>query len=197
MAWMIDEAVTRGEIDNRVEGRTTGRVWLIGREAPLELELEGDCWRDLAGTRLKFENPAPKRSTEAGGRDAIAELKRVQKGLVGDMTASRKCKVPTVDDEEFQRLYENEEEIPYAWKNMLYLEWFSEANGRVVIEATEYEMEISDREWEMDEDAEEAQKLANLNAMRNFMAQVIQRREDDGGGVGVDGGRTSSRGRSG
>jgi hypothetical protein len=33
--------------------------------------------------------------------------------------------------------------------------------------------------WEMDEDAEEAQKLANLNAMRDFMSQVIRRREPE------------------
>jgi Rod binding domain-containing protein len=32
-------------------------------------------------------------------------------------------------------------------------------------------------EEEMDEDDEEAQKLANLNAMRDFMAQVIRRSE--------------------
>ena len=60
MAFRIDEAVIRGEIDNTVEGRVTGRVWLLGREEPLVLNLEGDCWRDLAGTRLLFENPAPK-----------------------------------------------------------------------------------------------------------------------------------------
>ena len=38
-------------------------------------------------------------------------------------------------------------------------------------------MEISAHEWKMDEDAEDAQKLANLNAMRDFMAQVIRRRD--------------------
>ena len=59
MAWRIDEAVIRGEIDNTVEGRTTGRIWLAGRDEPLILTLVGDCWRDLAGTRLRFENPCP------------------------------------------------------------------------------------------------------------------------------------------
>ena len=32
----------------------------------------------------------------------------------------------------------------------------------------------------MDEDAEDAQKLANLNSMRDFMAQVIRRRDPEG-----------------
>jgi hypothetical protein len=171
MAWRIDEAVIRGEIDNTVEGRTTGRIWLVGREEPLELSLVGDCWRDLAGTRLRFENTAPSATAEAAG------LKPQQNGLVGDITASRKNKVPLVDNEEFQRLYQLKAEIPFEWKNTLYLEWFSETNGRVVIETTDYLLEVSPHEWVMDEDDEEAQKLANLQAMRDFMAQVIRRRE--------------------
>ena len=59
---------------------------------------------------------------------------------------------------------------------MLYLEWFSEINGRVVVESSDYKLTIFPHEWQMDEDAEEAQKLANLNAMRDFMSQVIRRR---------------------
>jgi hypothetical protein len=171
MAWRIDEAVTRGEIDNTVEGRTTGRIWLANRDEPLVLNLVGDCWRDLAGTRLRFQNPNPLAGPDSAALDAD------QTGIVGDMTASRKAKVPTVDEEECHRLYQNQADIPYEWRNTLYLEWFSEINGRVVIESSAYMMEIFPHEWEMDEDAEEAQKLANLNAMRDFMAQVIRRRD--------------------
>ena len=171
MAWRIDEAVTHGEIDNTVEGRTTGHIWLAGRDAPLVITLEGDCWRDLAGTRLRFKNPFPEVRADAN------DLETRQAGIVGDMTASRKSKVSLVGDEDLQRLYQDKAPIPYEWKNTLYLEWFSESNGRVLIESASYHLEISPQEWEMDEDAEEAQKLANLNAMRDFMAQVICRRE--------------------
>lgn len=171
MAWRIDESVARGEIDNRVEGRTIGRIWLCGRAEPLVLNLIGDCWRDLAGTRLRFENPDPCALPDGETLDSD------QAGIVGDMTASIKNKVATVDEEEMNRLYESKSEIPFEWRNTLYLEWFSEINGRVLIETTSYQMQISAHEWEMDEDAEEAQKLANLNAMRDFMAQVIRRRE--------------------
>jgi hypothetical protein len=181
MAWRIDEAVTRGEIDNTVEGRTTGRIWLAGRDAPLVLDLEGDCWRDLAGTRLRFENPKPEAVPDSAALDAD------QTGIIGDMTASRKNKVATVDEEELQRLYQNQSAIPYEWRNTLYLEWFSEINGRVVIESSAFVMEISPHEWEMDEDAEEAQKLANLNAMRDFMAQVIRRRDPARSGTEPEG----------
>ena len=171
MALRIDEAVCRGEIDNTVEGHTTGRIWLAGRDEPLTLNLVGDCWRDLAGTRLRFQNPLP-----VSGAD-LRLLASDQSGVVGDMTASRKHKMPAVGDDELQRLYAENEDIPYEWKNTLYLEWFSDANGRVVIESANYQLEISPHVWEMDEDAEEAQKLANLHAMRDCMERIIRRRE--------------------
>ncbi len=173
MAWRIEQAVVRGEIDNTVEGLTTGRIWLAGCEAPLELKLEGDCWRDLAGTRLEFVNPNPEPCAETCG------LAVNQTGVVGDMTASRKCRVPLVDGDELSELHLANKPIPCEWHNTLYLEWFSEFNGRVVIESADYRLTVSGHEWEMDEDAEHAQKLANLNAMRDFMSLVIQRREDD------------------
>jgi hypothetical protein len=174
MAWRIEDAVAHGEIDNTVEGHTTGRIWLVGRDEPLILSLDGDCWRDLAGTRLQFENPAPHAVADSDVLDVD------QAGIIGDMTASRKSKVPTVSEEEFHELYQNHQEIPHEWRNTLYLEWFSEINGRVVIETSDFALTISPHEWAMDEDAEDAQKLANLNSMRDFMAQVIRRPDSDG-----------------
>lgn len=171
MAWRIDEAVIRGQIDNTVEGRTTGIIWLFGRAEPLVLSLVGDCWRDLAGAKLMFENPSP-----ATIDDAL-KIEANQNGIVGDMTASRKARVPLVDESEMHKIHKNGGEIPCEWKNVLYLEWFSEINGRVVIETTDFKLDVSAHEWTMDADDEEAQKLANLNAMRDFMAQVIRRRE--------------------
>ncbi len=173
MAWRIEQAVIRGEIDNTVEGRTTGRIWLAGCDAPLQLSLEGDCWRDLAGTRLQFENPSPRPGPETAG------LAVRQSGVIGDMTASRKAKVPLAGDEPMETLRSGQEEMAFEWRNILYLEWFDEFNGRVVIEASTFALRISAHMWELDEDAEAAQKLANLNAMRDFMALVIQRRDLD------------------
>ena len=174
MAWRIEDAVVQGEIDNTVEGHTTGHIWLLDRDEPLILSLNGDCWRDLAGTRLQFENPAPKALPDSESLD-IDQL-----GIIGDMTASLRRRVPTVDEEELQDLFDLKQEIPFEWRNTLYLEWFSEINGRVVIESANFALTISPHEWEMDEDAENAQKLANMNSMRDFMAQVIGRSESQG-----------------
>lgn len=171
VAKRLECAVVRGEIDNTVEGRTTGWIWLLGRTEPVTLDLVGDCWRDLAGARLKFRNPEASGSVGLEGR---------QRGVVGDMTASRKCRVPLVPMDEYLEMRAAGEQPDEVWKNTLYIEWFSETDGRVVIETTDYELELSDREWRMDGDAEEAQKLANMQAMRDFLAKLIDRRPPRG-----------------
>lgn len=169
MAWRLDESVVRGEIDNTVEGRTTGRIWLAGREEPLVLDLEGDCLRDLAGTRLVFSNPSPVRNAE------FDHLASEQTGSVGDMTASRRCRVPKFGPQDFDPAKEDH----YVWRNFLYLEWFSRGNGRVLVESDEFELELSEGLWRMDEDAESAQEMANMHEMREFVRQVVGRMETD------------------
>jgi len=160
MAWRLEKAVEHGEIDNTVAGTTTGRIWLRGMDEPLLLSLDGDCWRDLAGARLEFTNPAPQEGVN------LASLDPDQVGLVGDMTAAlRVC------------YSERRTGTDVRWRNTLYLEWFSETNGRVLIESTTFKLRVSEHVWRMDEDEEEAQKLANLQAMREFMARMIGRKE--------------------
>jgi hypothetical protein len=171
MAWRLDEAVEHGIIDNTVEGTTTGKIWLAGRDEPLILSLDGDCWRDLAGTVLEFENPSPRACAESETFDID------QTGIIGDITASRKARIPAISEAEIIEYHRQDKEIPCRWRNIFYMEWFSESNGRVLIEAAGYQMNISDQKWQMDEDMEEAQKLANMNTMRDFMAQIIRRDE--------------------
>lgn len=103
----------------------------------------GNCLRDLAGCVLKFENPEPQPETAAN------IVSPDQTGLVGDMTASRKVRIPTVNDEELIRLMESKQPIPSRVANCLYLEWFSETNGRMVVESTDYKLDLSIPEWSM------------------------------------------------
>ncbi len=168
MALRIANAIIRGEIDNTTEGRTVGRLWLVGAEEPVELDLIGDCWRDLAGARLRFLNPSP---------GEAVDLQALQKGLVGDMTASRKTRIPTCDPGDCLAREAKGERVPAVWKNELYLEWFDETQGRVLLETCDYQVELGEAKWSMDEDAEEAQKLANLQAMRDFLTGMIARPE--------------------
>lgn len=77
------------------------------------------------------------------------------------------------------------EPVPEHMANCLYLEWFSEANGRVVIESTDYHLVISAPEWRLTpaEETERAGKAAS--GMINFMKRLTnavkrqQRRRKD------------------
>lgn len=166
MAWRIDEQVTRGEIDNRRKDRLTGRIWFMGRDEPVELDLEGNPWADLAGHTLRFRNPDPK----PGITDGFTAR---QEGVVGDITASRKVKVPDCSMEELLKCYEERRPFPWHWANSLYLEWFSLTNGRVVIESGSYELEINaEPEWKMAAGDEEAQRIRNAEALTDFMNRL-------------------------
>ena len=162
MAWRIEENVSRGEIDNRTAGRVYGKVWLADRNDPLVLELTGNCHKDLAGCRITFTNPAPK-------ADSRITLAANQRGAVGDMTAARKVRV--IEDFDYLAIKRGKKFSEHL-ANCLYLEWFSEANGRVVIESTAYEISVSEPVWRLAPDEEIRQHEANADAMRSFMERA-------------------------
>lgn len=174
MALRIDLAITHGEIDNTERGLVRARFWLLGSLEPVELELEGDAWRDVAGTKVTFVNPSPQ------PQSAASQLELRQTGVVGDITVSRKVKVFSVPEDEWKQAYLERriDDVPTEWCNSLYLEWFSARQGRCVVESADYEISISEHVWELDEDEEAAQKMANMQAMRDFLAGVIQRPEE-------------------
>ncbi len=165
MAFRIHENVVRGEIDNTRRGTVTGKIWLAGREKPLVLTLEGNCWRDLAGCRCAFTNPNPKQEPEWG-------MAEDQTGVVGDMTASRKVRVPDLPLREWCERRRAGLDAPEHWANCLYLEWYSERNGRVVVESVDYDVQVSMPEWEMTEEEEELQLALNYDAMMKFMNRL-------------------------
>ena len=163
MAWRIDEQVVRGELDCRVRGRVTGRFWFVGRDEPVELRLAGTPWRDLAGHLLTFTQAAPIPGD-------LKQLAPVQEGVVGDITASRKVKVPDCTPEELEALYEARKPFPWHWGNALHLEWFSERNGRVVIESAAYALKLdATATWTMTPGEEAEQRNANGRAMTDFL----------------------------
>jgi len=154
MAFRIDKAAVRGELSNEERGVVTGRIWLAGRKEPLQLRLRGDCLRDLAGCTVRFTNPRP------APDPALAVLSLEQNGVAGELTASRKVRQPAVSDQEVLDLLEKDQPIPCRIANALYLEWYSEENGRVVIEATDYTVGVSVPAWTMTAE-ENAEQLAD------------------------------------
>ena len=165
MAWRFHEHILRGELENTVRGRVTGRIWLAGIAEPLTLDLRGDCAPDLAGCTLTFENP----NAVPIGQDAVPNLE--QRGWVGDITASQKLKVHDVPMEEVMRLYKLGEPAPWHWANALYLEWFSERNGRVVIQTGEFQMTLSAPAWTLTPDEYKASREASGSEHTRWMEE--------------------------
>ncbi len=172
MAWRLDQHVIKGEIHNRIPGTVSGLIWLKGLNQPVELKLKGNCYRDLAGAKLVFENPKPIEGQYIG-------LDIRQEGVVGDITASKKVKIP-VDPETAIGEFEHGK-TPYVIGNCLYLEWFSERNGRVLIETTDFKWTVTLPQWSLSENEEIEQRIRNQQAMFDFMdnlASAIEPEDD-------------------
>jgi hypothetical protein len=175
MALRIHETVVRGEIDNRKRGVVRGSIWLVGREEPVSLEFTGNCLPDLAGCLVRFENPQATQTAE----EMTHILNRQQKGVTGDMTASRKVRVFDVPLEDALRMSREGGSPPEHMANSLYIEWFSEANGRVVIESSDYTIDVSAPAWTLSPKEEQKQIAASHQAIRDWLGRIDQRRTDE------------------
>ena len=167
MALRIHDNVVRGEIDNRSKGMVRGRIWLEGRSEPLLLKLNGNAHPDLAGCLLTFTNRGP-----CFANPHLESIAREQRGVVGDITASRKARVFDVSVEEAYAMSKRNEKAPEHLANSLYLEWFSERNGRVVIESADYELTISPPEWHLTPEENEQRAREVGHAIEDFMRKL-------------------------
>lgn len=175
MAWRISDSVIRGEIDNRVRGVVRGTLWLKGLAQPVKLELAGNACADLAGCLLEFKStakPFPMRRKP--------EFAALQQGRIGNLSASQKVRVFTVPDEVAFAMIDRGEKPPERVANALYLEWFSQGNGRVVIESTDYQLTISAPEWRLTP-AEEKQRARDAEAgwemFRKQLNDAVEKQE--------------------
>ena len=67
-----------------------------------------------------------------------------QRGPAGDLTAARKVRVFDIPIEEALAMSRRGETPPEHIANAVYLEWFSERSGRLVIESSDYRLQISE-----------------------------------------------------
>jgi hypothetical protein len=169
MAFRIHDSVVRGEIDNRVKGIVRGKIWIKDRADPVVLELKGNAWPDLAGCLLTFRSPLPPKPHQH-----LESLNAQQTGQIGDLTASRKVRVMEIPMPEAYLMKKRGEHVPEHLANSLYLEWFSEQNGRVVIESTDYELNISAPEWRLTPEEDEQRAKDAANGMSWFMQKLSE-----------------------
>jgi len=164
LGWRLADSIVRGEIDSRDRRHTTGRIWLVDRKFPIEISLRGNPMRDIAGCLLTFENPNPMPEDNEG-------LSPIQMGVPGIITASRKVRILDV--------HANGSlppDAPLAANrkvgNAIWIEWFSNANGRVVIHATDFRVTISDFAWRMTP-AEEQAQIARSEKAYNQWREIV------------------------
>lgn len=175
MAFRIHDSIVRGEIDNRVKGIVRGRLWIEGRTEPITLELQGNAHPDLAGCLLTFTNPHPRIP-----HPHLDSLHPLQRGSIGDLTASRKVRVFDIPLEDALSMIHRHEKPPEHMANCLYLEWFSDANGRVVVESTDYEVTLSPPEWRLTpaENHERVQQAsAGMGRFLQKLSEAIERHQ--------------------
>ncbi len=169
MAWRIHEHVVRGEIDNRERGIVRGRIWLHGQAEPVVLDLKGNAHPDLAGCLLTFENPGNTFPMPSDGHLAL-----LQRGTIGDLTASRKVRVFDIPVAEACALLKKKQPVPEHIANCLYLEWFSEANGRVVVESADYKLTLSPPAWRLTPEEEQERQEQAAAGFSSFMQKLSQ-----------------------
>ncbi len=150
MAWRIADLVVEGEIDNTVKGCVTGWVRLSDRVELLRLDLQGDCHPDLAGWRFRIQRlrdvPLWAEPVDASG------LANGQVGDAGDITADQVIRDFDCPIEEFLARKRAGEPVPETLRKALYLEWYSDSNGRVVIQDTRLGVEpVGQRSFELTE----------------------------------------------
>ena len=169
MAFRIHDSVVRGEIDNHTKGIVRGRIWVEGRVEPVKLELKGNAHPDLAGCLLIFTNPRKRVPHQH-----LDSLNPIQRGSIGDLTASRKVRVFDVPLQEALDMIRCKERPPEHMANCLYLEWFSEANGRVVIESADYQLNITAPEWRMTPEEDQQRARDAATGMDGFMQKLTE-----------------------
>ncbi len=122
MAWRPSEYLIEGELDNTVPGRITGWMRFAGLDEDVTFDLIGDFHRDIRGRCIRMAGHAfANHDAAARYMDGFA---RHQTGKAGDITAG----LP-----------------PRDYSAYPYIEWYGDANGRVVIELSPRQVEVVDR----------------------------------------------------
>ncbi len=171
MAWRPSDWVIGGELDNTTPGWTIGSVQIQGRDKPLQLKLAGNCHPDLAGWKFRIVRLD---SIPAWvGEPKVSGLRTDQSGTIGDVTADQMLQHYECSADEFVRRMHAGDRPETSLRKSLYLEWYSHANGRVVIQDTRLAVErIGERAFELTEEQWIEQAKQNGEEIQYFMEQV-------------------------
>lgn len=120
MAWRPSKYLLEGELDNTVRGKVTGWMRFAGLKEKVTLQLRGDFHRDIRGATIRLVGGY--RGSEAQAQRYMDGLAPHQTGKAGDITAG----LP-----------------PQDYTNYPYIEWYSDANGRLVLELDREQVQVN------------------------------------------------------
>lgn len=152
MAWRPNGQFIEGVLDNTVPGKVTGWMRFAGIDEKVVFDLEGNFHRDIRGAKVRLRGDGESANTE-GAAKYMEGFSKLQKGNVGDMTAG----LPPAD---------------YV-KGSGYFEWYSEDNGRVVIELEQDQIDLLTRPIPAIESDPISRKQQNRN-MAAFLGSLAQ-----------------------
>ena len=121
MAWRVSAYLIEGELDNTHPGKVTGWMQFAGLKEKVSFDLKGDFHRDIRGAKIRFQGDAYETDAPADAVQYMDGLASHQQGRAGDITAG----LPPAD-----------------YVNYPYIEWYSEEDGRVVIELERVQIEV-------------------------------------------------------
>jgi hypothetical protein len=121
MAIRISAYLIEGELDNTHLGKVSGWMQFAGMSEKMTFDLKGEFHRDIRGAKIHFTGDASETDPPAEAQSEMEGIDVHQTGKVGDITAGR----PPVD-----------------YVNYPYIEWYSDQNGRVVIELEPVQVEV-------------------------------------------------------
>lgn len=120
MAWRPNEQFIEGILDNTIPGKVTGWMKFAGVDEKVVFDLKGDFHRDIRGAKIRLHGDGEAIDNNSASME-MEGFSKLQKGNTGDMTAGRE---------------------PIDYVDYPYFEWYSEDNGRVVIELQPEQVEI-------------------------------------------------------
>jgi hypothetical protein len=119
MAWRPTQYLLEGELDNTMPGKVTGWMRFAGMKDKVTFDLKGDFHRDIRGAKIHLVGEGREDDPEAAGY--FEGFAQHQWGKVGDITAG----LP-----------------PQDYVAYLYVEWYSDENGRVCLEMDAQQVQV-------------------------------------------------------
>ncbi len=152
MAFRPTRYLIAGELDNTQPGLVTGWIQLAGMNGKVTVNLKGNFHRDIQGAKIRLTGYA--RGYDPEALVYVRDFSMEQNGKVGDITAG----LP-----------------PFDFSRRPYVEWYSQENGRVVIEPEHEQVEVIGKPVPLDEAVlvSRQEQAANLNEYMQTMLRSI------------------------